>query len=156
MQTMVLWKNTKLVLYLICFMYTGEEALDVIQIAHKYQMMNVVRICQKVLDAWILHCIDDDADSLLSIITVANRIEINDLLRTAIKMLAKHNPNNYTLFQGNQGNKRYTSLPLQVKHDILLERLTLVDDKRNIAPVSGVKKKKKKKILTFSKVPKMQ
>jgi len=121
----------------VCFLTTGEESLDVIQIAHKYQMMNVVGICQKVLNAWILDCTpkgylidDENADSLLRIITLANRIEMNDLLRNAIQMLAKYSPDKYKLFQGNKGNKLYTSLPVQAKHDILLARLTLVDDKQ--------------------------
>lgn len=73
-------------------------------------------------------------DDLLRFITLAVRIQMEDLISNASKLLAKFNHEYYTggtcTDCGRRiDNKRYASL--NVKHDILLARLKVVDDRKN-------------------------
>jgi len=127
--------------------------LDVIQIAHKYLLNGVVEHCQQSLNDWTKDCkpgtgnrSKDEAsvNCLLRIITLSNRLQINGFLRNAVGMLAKYNPPLYVdydddddysfddySFGGNRELKeRYAALPIEVKYDILLGRLQLVDDNK--------------------------
>jgi len=118
------------ILYFVPF-NTDEEALDVIQIAHKYLLNKVAEQCEKILYQWIPTCVSwyDKAkgdDKLLRIITVANRIQRQDLSTTAIEALAKHNPANYCNY-----NKHFAALPIEVRYAIIIARLRLVDDKKD-------------------------
>ena len=139
--------------YIVC-VNSDEEALDVIQIAHKYQLNGVTEQCQNILNQWIPDCNPTNnshyrdsklvcsnskpVDNLLRILTVADRIQMKDLISSAVKILAKFNHEHYTGgvctctcngCGGTIGNKRYAAL--NVKHDILLARLKLVDDRKD-------------------------
>jgi len=120
--------------------------LDVIQIAHKYLLNGVVEHCQQSLNHWTQDCKPgtgypnrpkDEAsvNCLLRIITLSNRLQITGLLRNAVDVLAKYNPTLYAYEEdcfwdgiNRELEERYAALPIEVKYDILLRRLKLVDD----------------------------
>jgi len=66
------------ILYFVPF-NTDEEALDVIQIAHKYLLNKVAEQCEKILYQWIPTCVSGlkGDDNLLRIITNSKTIFVN-------------------------------------------------------------------------------
>ena len=137
-----------------CSHFSEEEDVDVIQIAHKYLLPNVVRQCKtriherlkcgltpKYSDTCPINIIgienSDTPYNLLRILKLTDTLGLTELHRVALETLMRYPRNCYTLtiiedrfnYQKRAG-EMYNSLPYKAKKTILLRHVKLSKQKQ--------------------------
>ena len=138
-----------------CSHFSEEEDVDVIQIAHKYLLPNVVRQCEIRIHEWLkceltpkysdtypMNIIgiarsDTTPYNLLRIVKLTDTLGLTELHRVAFETLMRYPRNCYKLTTSDglcnyqkKAGKVYNSLPYKAKNNILLRQVELSEQKQ--------------------------